>query len=144
MAPENALAVNLIEDFKAHFESLSQRYHGMLSDEELAEFKIGFLAPLIIIRISAEDERTPGTRDILLYAIQNAWGYAEKYSEFIENEIDNCTTERKKIPVNWLGIYDRCRTGATNLYSTKLYLAGNRTSEDVYVSLIQNMHLFRR
>jgi hypothetical protein len=144
MLPEYVLAVNLIEDFKAHYESVKQHYHGMLSESDFEEFKIGFLAPLIIIRISAEEERTPGVRGILLRAIQHAWGYAQSFSEFIESETDNCTAERRNHPVDWLEIYDRCRVRASELYSTKLYVVGNKTSEEVFVTLIRNMHLFTR
>ncbi len=142
LLPEHVLAMNLVEDFKAHFEDVKQRYHNMLSDADLEEFKIGFLAPLIIIRISAEEERSPGMLSILPNAIQHVWGYDDSYSAFIQSEIENCTQDRQKTPPDWLNIYERCRTA--KLYSTNLYLVGNRTSEDVFVTLIQNMHLFNR
>jgi hypothetical protein len=105
--PPLAVAQDLAEEFRRHFESLQSNKAEIArfgwTSEDLDLYKLGFLAPLIIIRISSEEEARPGIREILLMSIQHWWGYDEQYSSFIGSKIDMCTQLRKQ--AKWKAIF---------------------------------------
>jgi len=135
LPPPLAVAQDLVEEFRKHFDYLKS------NDVDLAKFgttlesldlyKLGFLAPLIIIRISIEDEARPGVRDGLLPSIQYLWDYSEHYASFLSSNIDKCTQLRAN------GYWRRIFQLASTYDRSDYYQIGSIASEVAFRQIIQ-------